>query len=364
MRTGAASRMGFLWVAMLLAGAMPLVGRENAACAEEPAADTPAATFTNPIVRSLDTPDPWVIYHDGWYYFTATPPPGGLWIWKSRTLTQMESAERVKVWTAPKDGPQSRQIWAPELHRINGRWYLYYTASDGNDRNHRHYVLEAETDDPLGPYIDRGRVDPDLDSYAIDGSVLQLPDGRLYWMYTTGRLEIAPMLSPTRVDGSRRALLAAADKPWERGWVEAPQALLRNGRIFVIYSAGHSGTPHYVLGLLEAKGDDLLNPATWVKHPEPVFAPAVTPQGAAYTTGHNCFTVSPDGREDWIVYHAKEWRDEHQRGFAGRTSRAQPFTWTADGLPFFGQPIPAGVPIPRPSGELEAEKAPAPAPAK
>jgi GH43 family beta-xylosidase len=85
--------------------------------------------------------DPWMIRHDGWYYFTATlDPDGGLWVWKSRTLTGIDKGRKVKVWTAPPSGPQSRQIWAPELHRLRGRWYLYYTASDGEDRNHRHYV--------------------------------------------------------------------------------------------------------------------------------------------------------------------------------------------------------------------------------
>ena len=34
----------------------------------------------------------------------------------------------------------------------------------------RHYVLEAATQDPFGEWVDRGPVDPALDSYAIDGS--------------------------------------------------------------------------------------------------------------------------------------------------------------------------------------------------
>ena len=72
-------------------------------------------------------------------------PDGGLWVWKSPTLTGIDRGTRVKVWTAPPSGPRSRQIWAPELHFLRGRWYLYYTASDGVDANHRHYVLESVT---------------------------------------------------------------------------------------------------------------------------------------------------------------------------------------------------------------------------
>jgi GH43 family beta-xylosidase len=334
---------------------------------ENPARVSSAETFTNPIVQSQPAGDPWVIRHGGNYYFTATiDPEEGLWVWKSPTLTGLDRGEKVKVWTAPESGPMSAQIWAPELHRLNDKWYLYYTASDGVDANHRHYVLEAETDDPQGPYKEPVRVDPAWDRYAIDGSVLQMPDGRLYWMYAAGGLWIAPMSSPTRVSGPG-VKFADGTEEWEHGWrkegdrwiqdpgywIEAPQALLRNGRVFVVYSAGHTATPHYYLGLLSLTGDDPLNPAAWTKRRTPVLAPYQGPEGSVYTTGHNSFTKSPDGTEDWIVYHARDkevWEGntyEHE----SRTARAQPFTWNADGTPHFGRPIPSGVAIRKPSGE-------------
>ncbi len=309
-------------------------------------------TFANPIISSQSAPDPWVVYKDGWYYLTATfEPDGGLWVWKSRTLTGFEDAEKVKVWTAPATGPQSKQIWAPELHYLQGKWYLYYTASDGTDSNHRHYVLESVTQDPLGDYVDRGRVDPALDAYAIDGSVIETPGGDLYWVYTTHGLEIAPMRNPWTVDGSRRVKLAEPQFAWERGWIEAPEALYHRGDLFLIYSAGHSATPHYVLGMLRHHGGDLLDPATWSRSTVPVFKPTVLPEGAVYTTGHCSFTTSPDGSENWIVYHGKDWRDPAVGGFEGRLLRAQPFTWRADGTPDFGAPVPSGVPIAVPSGQ-------------
>jgi GH43 family beta-xylosidase len=322
-------------------------------------------SFANPIIPSRDAADPWVIRWRGDYYFTGTlDPEGGLWVWRSPTLTGLDGGEKVRVWKAPCAGPQSRQIWAPELHFLHGSWYLYYTASDGVDAQHRHYLLRATTEDPLGPYEDLGRVDPAFEQYAIDGSVLELPDGRLFFLYAAGGLFIAPMRGPTRVSGTG-VKIAGGTCEWERAWrrppvagaewiraegywLEAPQALVREGRVYLVYSAGHSATPHYCLGLLTLAGSDPMDPAAWVKSPEPVFGPYEGAEGAVYTVGHCCFTRSPDGAEDWIVCHAK---DSREPGFAGRTARAQSFGWKPDGTPDFGRPVPAGVPLPRPSGE-------------
>lgn len=323
---------------------------------------TSPATFSNPIVTSQAAPDPWVIRHGNQYYFTATlDPEEGLWVWSSPTLTGLDHGRKVKVWQAPESGPMSAQIWAPELHFIDGRWYLYFTASDGMDRHHRHYVLEARSDDPQGAYADPVPVDPGYQGYGIDGSVLEMPDGKLYFMYADDGLMIAPMSSPTRLAGPR-VRIARGTRDWEHGWrrqnggwvqgpgywLEAPEALIHDGRVFVVYSAGHSATPHYYLGLLTLTGSDPLDPASWTKAPDPLFAPYEGPDGNVYTPGHNSFTRSPDGREDWLVYHAK---DLPTGGFANRTTRIQPFTWKADGTPDFGHPIPAGVLIPKPSGE-------------
>jgi GH43 family beta-xylosidase len=351
-------RVGTGWALLLVVAACSTSADPPTTSDPGPADDT----FTNPIIPTQSA-DPWVIRHGDAYYFTATlEPEGGLWVWRSETLTGLDSGEKVRVWTAPDDGPLSSQIWAPELHYLQGGWYLYFTASDGVDANHRHYVIVAETDDPLGPYGDPVRVDPLWDRYAIDGSVLEMPDGRLFFMYAADGLYIAPMSDPARVSGDAVEFVQGT-RDWERGWVqrdgewtrsdgywiEAPEALVRDGRVFVVYSAGHSATPHYYLGLLTLTGEDPMDPEAWVKAPDPVFRPWEGPSGAVYTPGHNSFTTSPDGTEDWLVYHAK---DVTTGGFSGRTTRAQPFGWSLDGAPVFGLPIPSGVPIPRPSGEL------------
>jgi len=322
--------------------------------------------FSNPVLRSESWGDPFVVLHEGVYYLTGTCGAGdALCIWKSSRLSSFDTGEKVRVWKAKASGPASGQVWAPELHQFGKRWYLYFTASDGIDDHHRHYVLESEGDSPLGPYAERGRVDPEWEHYAIDGSILRLVDGRTYWMYCAGGLWIVEMESPTRVKaGARRVQFAAKTHDWESawvqrdgvwhkgdgGWVEAPQALQRNGRTFVAYSAGHTCTPHYYVGLLELIASDPLDAASWRKEPEPILGPHAGAEGSVYSTGHNCFTKSPDGTEDWIVYHGRNtpWDKDDLR-----TVRAQRFAWRADGMPVFGKPVPAGVKRPRPSGETD-----------
>jgi GH43 family beta-xylosidase len=335
-----------------------------AGCVPRTATVAPA-TFSNPIVRSQAAGDPWVVRYGNAYYFTATlTPDKGLWVWKSRTLTGLDSGVKLKVWDAPRSGPLSRQIWAPELHRLRGRWYLYFTASDGVDANHRHYVLVATTDDPQGPYDAPVRVDPAFERYAIDGSILEMPNGRLYFMYCAGGVFIAPMSDPLHVSGPGVQIIRGSEEwehewrylngRWEQGagyWVEAPEALIHDGRVFVVYSAGHTATPHYYLGLLTLTGSDPLDSASWTKRREPLFAPYEGADGNVFTPGHNSFTKSPDGREDWLVYHARDVPYEDGSPAGRRTVRAQRFSWAPDGSPELGHPVPSGIQLRKPSGE-------------
>jgi GH43 family beta-xylosidase len=92
---------------------------------------------------------------------------------------------------------------------------------------------------------------------------------------------------------------------------------------------------------------DPLNSASWVKSANPVFQRSNA--NGVYGPGHNGFFKSPDGTEDWIVYHAN---NSASGGCdMNRTTRAQKFTWNADGTPNFGTPVALGVTLTAPSGE-------------
>lgn len=314
-----------------------------------------AKTLANPLIKTPSA-DPWIVYDRGHYYYTATlDPSGGVWIWKTRTLGELERAEKVKVYEAPPDGERSRQIWAPELHRFGGKWYLYFTASNGVDETHRIYAMESRGADPLGPYELKARVfDPARDGWAIDATVFRHTDDRLYFLYVGhvpgngNGIYIAPMSDPWTVSGGG-SLIAQADHSWEKVRYpinEGPVILRHGGRTFLIYSASDTGTPDYSLGMLTLAGGDVTDARSWRKSPRPVFAQNVA--GGVFGPGHNGFFKSPDGKQDWIIYHGKEAGEYTYRN---RTTRAQPFTWRADGTPDFGRPTPIGVKIDAPAGE-------------
>jgi GH43 family beta-xylosidase len=332
-------------------------------------ADTSAAnTFYNPIVQAGQ--DPSVVQFNGYYYLVQSINGAtALEVTKSRTLTGLASGTRVTVWTRPAStGPLCCNVWAPELQLINGRFYIYFAADDGNNANHRMYVLESNSLDPQGSYTLRGKIAAPTDRWAIDGSVLQVGSSLYYlwsgWEGTTDgqqNLYIAPMSNPYTLSGER-VLLSAPTNRWERvggpPYVnEGPQVLQRNGKVFVVYSASGSWTNDYCLGMLTASStSNLLLASSWTKSAGCVFAKRDT----AYGPGHNSFTRSPDGTEDWHVYHANPVSGG---GWDGRNVRAQRFTWNADGSPNFGTPaatytaltLPAGEPLG--SNRYEAEHA-------
>lgn len=365
----------FVWAGLVLVGVRmagaqaPVTGTEGPAGAmdrpesglTEP--DRPGrerAVFVNPVYEGAD---PWVVRHGGHYYFCETEGHDGISVWKSDRLTD-KGAKRV-VWRPEPDAWNHSQIWAPELHRLDGRWYIYYAGSDGRNETHRTGVLAALTDDPQGPYEEKGPLytGDDIEGrtdnrWSIDATPLELR-GRLYLIWSgwpttedVQYLYIAPMRDPWTVAGNRVKLCDNATYRWERvseseqerGLNEAPQVLRRHGRVFVIYSCSGSWEPTYKLAMLYMdEEDDPLDPASWTKHDRPVFESTED----VFGVGHASYTVSPDGSEEWMVFHAKLSREPGWR----RAVWLQPFGWSEDGFPDFGKPISAGRPLPVPSGE-------------
>jgi GH43 family beta-xylosidase len=297
--------------------------------------------ITNPILPPHSA-DPWMILHEGFYYYSqSTVGETGIRVRKSASIIGVAEDDGVVVWQAPATGLNSREIWAPELHFVNGKWFIYYAADDGLNENHRMWVLESETSDPQGRYFCRGCLE--TDGWAIDGTPLVLEDGRMFFVWSgwpgavngQQNLYIAPMSNPWTLS-AKRVLIAEPKLSWERVAMpicEGPQVLQKDGSIFIVYSASGSWTEDYCLGLLTNTTGDILNPAAWIKRPTPVFQKTEHVWGL----GHCSFVKSPCRREDYIIYHSKSSK---AHGWADRDVHAKAFTWSAEGFPDFGVPAP------------------------
>ncbi len=323
------------------------------------AVDTNDLTFTNPIVKR--GADPWVIQWNSKYYYCHSEPHAGwtrrssegIWVTVATNLEDIGKGDAKCVWAPEPGTSHSKEIWAPELHFLDGKWYIYVGADDGDNFNHRMYVLEGTSLDPQQPFVLKGKIAAPTDRWAIDGTVLEMPGDKLYFVWSgwhgsknvAQNLYIAPMSNPWTISGPR-VCISRPEYRWERNGLpinEGPETLWHGNRVFIIYSASGFWTDHYCLGELAWNGGDVMDPKSWVKKPEPVFTGTMT----VFGPGHCSFVPSPDGKEDWIVYHAHVSKGSGDR----RDVRIQRFTWNPDGLPNFGTPVSPGVPLQRPSGE-------------
>src|SRR5207247_2225744 len=186
--------------------------------------------FANPVTAGAD---PWVVRRDSSYYFVQSQDRT-IWVYRSDRLTE-PTKNGVPVWTAPHNGSNRSNVWAPELHYIDGRWYTYSAAAT-----------------PQHLYIAR-MCDP--------------------WTISSDRVRIS---SPT--------------ESWERGTEldlnEGPEFLERGADVFIIYSTRESWLKDYRLGQLKLTSLDAdpMDPGNWTKS-GPVFTGTAT----VYGVGHASF---------------------------------------------------------------------------
>ncbi|MBD2867254.1 glycoside hydrolase family 43 protein [Paenibacillus arenilitoris] len=312
-------------------------------------------TFCNPVAERAA--DPWVYKHsDGSYYFMATRGDR-LVLTRSSTLSGIAAGRQATIWRPEPGGSYSHHLWAPELHYLGGKWYVYYTANDGGgDESRRICVLENVGADPMeGEWTWKGALKTPVP--GLDGTVMELRD-RLYFLYAGyghfpdygSAIYAMAMNDPWTLEGEQ-TLLTAPTLDWEKqgGMAinEGPVVLRRNGRVFLVYSASTTWSEDYALGMLTMEeGADPMSASSWTKSMRPVFRKSV--ENGVYATGHNSFTKSPDDREDWIVYHALP---APGAATSLRATRIQPFGWKPDGTPDFGIPLGDAQAIAIPSGE-------------
>ncbi len=307
--------------------------------------------WPNPLI--LQRADPQISLHtDGYYYFTATVPDyDRLELRRAKTIAALASAEPKTIWHKHRNGAMGSHIWAPELHFIDGRWFIYFAAGGAEKVwDIRIYVLENAVANPLdGEWIERGQLKTNGESFALDATTFEHRGVRyLCWAQKDPKIKgntnlyLAKMDSPTSITGGQ-VMISKPDLPWEqvRYWVNEGPSFLRHGdKVFISYSAAGTGA-EYCLGLLTADTNaDLLNPKSWTKSLAPVFTTSET--NGIFGPGHNSFTTTPDGQTDLLVYHARNYAEIKGDPLhdPNRHARVQPFSWKPDGMPDFSVPLP------------------------
>lgn len=296
--------------------------------------------------------DPYVYKHiDGKYYFVASLPEyDRIAIRCADTIDGLAGAAEKIIWRKHDSGIMSIHIWAPELHYIDGCWYIYYAAGDKDDIwAIRPYVLKCSSNDPMeGEWTEAGPV-KGIDTFSFQDFSLDMTvfehKGKKYCVWAEkvsvgkkiSNLYIAELETPVKLK-TEIVLLSSPDYDWERVdfWVnEGPAVLKHDGMIYLTYSASATGAC-YCMGLLSIPEDaDVMDPKAWTKERCPVLETDV--RCGLYGPGHNSFVKSEDGLADVMIYHARQYDEitgdplyDHNRH-----AYRMMVKWDEDGRPVF-----------------------------
>lgn len=285
--------------------------------------------------RDIGGDDPWVVEHNGSYYYCWSE--GGVKVAKVDSLDQIVKSRGKQVFSANGD---FHNIWAPELHYIDGSWYIYVAMCWYSTENadHRMYVLKGSTQDPTDPFYFIGEVKESSGCWAIDQTVFQYK-GELYTVWSgwpsqdngNQYLYIAHMRDPRTID-SDRVMISMPTKGYETVTTgpsvnEGPAVLVKDDRVIVVYSANGSWTDDYLITAIYCDDGNLLNAKSWTKLEKPLLSKGASTFGP----GHCSFTTAIDGSL-WMIYHANI---QSGSGWNGRSVRIQPVEWK-DNLPHLG----------------------------
>lgn len=183
--------------------------------------------WPNPFIEQRA--DPFILLHEGAYYFIASVPEyDRLEIRRAATIDELPQASPVVVWRKPETGPMSKLIWAPELHHIQGKWYIYFAAShtqaldELNMFQHRMFALECADADPLaGKWVEKGQVKTPFDSFCLDATTF-LHQGKQWYLWAqkdpaipgNSNIYLAEMTTPWSIKGEP-VMLSKPELEWE-----------------------------------------------------------------------------------------------------------------------------------------------------
>ena len=291
--------------------------------------------------------DPWII-REGKTFHYCYVRKDTIFLKSVNRISELKNAVERILWIPLKTTNYSKEVWAPELHHFDNRWYIYVAADDGKNDNHRMHVIASENESINSNFIYLGKLTDKSDKWAIDGSPF-IFNGKMYYVWSgwdgdvnvQQNIYIAEMDSPTKIK-SERILLSKPEYEWEKRGSgkglptinEGPEILEKDGNLFLIYSAAGSWSDHYCLGMLELQGKNPIDAGKWKKASQPVF------ESNEYVTspGHCSFIKIKN--QNYIIYHSAR----HKGAGWDRQVNIQPFSWK-NGKPDFGSPVKYGVGI-------------------
>jgi len=304
-------------------------------CASAPAESL--SQFNNPLYQGQD---PWMIYHDGFYYLCQSAQGGGSAVHVSKSRTLLDQGVKIKVW----EDQNYRGVFAPELHYLRGKWYIYFCADVKElGWKRKAVVLEADTPDPQGSYTCRGVLFTGVkgELYGANDFTVMEENGQLYAFWGSlndpGRgVMAARMDSPIRITADRSPVGLPAEGP----------RILRHGDKIILTGAG---------GAFASKGyhirAQVWNPSKGALTDRDAW----TPLGILFKAtddvwgpSRGAFVPSADGKETWMVYHSKIFPASDN---PFRQVNIKPITFSADGLPQLGTPPSPLEFLPLPSGD-------------
>ncbi|MEE0419765.1 MAG: immunoglobulin-like domain-containing protein [Lachnospiraceae bacterium] len=336
-------------------------------------------SYNDPLVEMRA--DPYMIYNedDEYYYFTGSYPTMNdaddrnrigydrLVIRRSKDINGLTDAQEVEVWhdgwMADEQGYHTeaggtayyRYFWAPEIHKIGGKWRIItYASLNRNSVWGQMAIFTCEGEDMMNPanWRAEGMVGRTTDGQSLGGfdTTFMEVNGQCYYVTPRdGKIWITTfdpdnVLQPT----GPLVELSGANMAWEynlktgQGIDEGPAILQHDGKIYVCYS-GATVDQHYCVGMIYADADsNLMDPESWTKYPYPLLATSdIYRDKNQYGPGHNSFSIDANGNPI-IVYHARTWGEiiegaQNDGGLndPGRHARVNSVHFAADGIPVF-----------------------------
>ena len=308
-------------------------------------------TYTNPVWSGYMA-DPFVLGTNGEYYAYGT----GAVAADGRRFPVLHSRD-LSVWEPvggaleplPELGTDA-EYWAPAVAEKNGVYYLYYSAAP-SQQVLRHRLRVATATHPAGPFRDVGHeLLPDA-GFTIDAHPFHDPhEDRWYLYYAMDYLDgervgtglaVVPIADDlVTVAGEPRTVLRAFadwqifarnrtlyDMQWD-AWhtLEGPCVVEKDGTYYCFFSGGAWETPGYSVSYAVASHP--LGPwhvVTSTKEDGNDSLLCSVPERDIFGPGHNSVLTAPDGKTQFLVYHAWD---------TARTARRMyidPLIWTPDG---------------------------------